>query len=622
MVAEIEIQRAATTTDLEALLERIGTENPDHILPLYIGEVYTRFSKLAEAGSSSRATATDERFVSRLFMTYSFGSDDYSLGADATTTYSGMTPDTASHLWASTRGLPEPARALGSTALWELRSLWGRWRIPALPTPFAAAQDAIPSNVRAAEFVRKRCSGDPATAGMLEARHWRTAIRIGTELRRFDELGTALPSLFEAIEHYSKLAPHWALGLIHCLVDLAKASARGSGGSLVTPTDLQTQLARLDALHDDLVKMRHMEHVEKEVLDVRAQLEGLLGTPPDQKETSRRVAELFIQQAGRADSQFIKAMYLKHAAEAFAQAGLRAEAATAKGAARAAITAAATTDEVHQVTVPIDVPQDVVDTLLSAHFEGASDAANALERLGRRLFAPSLEGAPRTPPRSLASRIAVTVPIVDDRALAEIAPDDAEAATFEAQRALIVELVALSAIVLSAAFERLRSLFGLSADDLVSAVCPDTATEADKPFLSVAAERYLAGDHVSAMHILVPRLEQLTRRHLLNSGVDATAIKDGATKERTFGELIREGKAAGVLPESLARLLQAVLSEEWGLNFRNRVAHGLLTPAECTGANVERLWHVALVLAAWRKGARGSAGPDPESGATSDAPAT
>ncbi|WP_437481600.1 DUF4209 domain-containing protein [Sorangium sp. So ce1014] len=622
MVAEVDIQQAATTTDLEALLDRIGKENPDDMLPLYVGEVYRRFGKLSDAGSSSRAAASDEQFVSHLFMTYTFGSEEYTLAGNATISPSGVTANTVAHLWTSTRGLPEPARALGSTALWELRAVWGRWKAPALPTPFVAAQDAIASHVRAAEFVRARCNKDPSTAGMIETRHWRTAIRIATELKRFDELGVALSKLFDAIEHYSNIAPHWALGLIQCVVDLAKASARRSAGSIVSLSDLQVQLDRLDALHDALVKMKHMEHVEKEVLDVRAQLEGLLGAPPDQQETSRRMAELLVQQAGRADSQFTKAMYLKHAAEAFAQAGLRAEAATAKGDARAAISAATTNGEVQEINTPMDVPPEVVDSLLAAYFEGASSATDILGRLGQRLFAPSLEGAQRTSPRSLASRIAVTIPIVDDRALAEIAPDDAEAAPFAAQRALVFELVALCAILLSSAFERLRSVFALSVDDLVSTVCPDTAADADKPFITIAAERYLAGDHVSAVHVLVPRLEQMTRRHLINSGVDATAIKDGATKERTFGELIREGKAAGVLPEPLARLLQAVLAEEWGLNFRNRVAHGLLTLSECTAPNVERLWHVALVLAAWRRGAAQSSAGNQTTPTNGDAPAT
>jgi len=57
---------------------------------------------------------------------------------------------------------------------------------------------------------------------------------------------------------------------------------------------------------------------------------------------------------------------------------------------------------------------------------------------------------------------------------------------------------------------------------------------------------------------------------------------------------------AGTMPSALVRLLQTVFSEEWGLNLRNRVAHGLATEADCSQANLDKVLHNALLLAGIR----------------------
>ncbi len=74
----------------------------------------------------------------------------------------------------------------------------------------------------------------------------------------------------------------------------------------------------------------------------------------------------------------------------------------------------------------------------------------------------------------------------------------------------------------------------------------------------------------------------------------------GALQERTFDELVRAGLDATQMPTTLARLVEAVLSEEWGMNLRNRVAHGMITQRECSTSNLARLWHLGLVVATWR----------------------
>jgi hypothetical protein len=241
--------------------------------------------------------------------------------------------------------------------------------------------------------------------------------------------------------------------------------------------------------------------------------------------------------------------------------------------------------------------------MLSPFFAGANDASVVFRRMASCLFAPSLEhGRPaKTGPPSIVGQIAVTVPTVDDRSLSEIAPGTEEQKRFEERRALLQEIVLLSGMVISKIFDKLRNEFQLHQEDLVAHLAASPFVEPDDlPFLRVAADRYLQGDRICVMHVLVPRVEQMIRRILKAAGTEITALRDGELRERPLGELLRAGEADGAFSVPLVRLLQAVLSEEGGLNLRNRVAHGLTTPGDCSQANVDRILHTALLLAGVR----------------------
>lgn len=240
-----------------------------------------------------------------------------------------------------------------------------------------------------------------------------------------------------------------------------------------------------------------------------------------------------------------------------------------------------------------------MESLLLPFFEGTSVAREVLGRMTTRLFVPSLEtGRKANVTESLASTLLVTVPVVDDRTLAELMPGSDELARFEERRALLLEIAVMSTVVISGLFLKLREELYLHRDDLAAILSSSPYVEADDMlFLNLGIERYLRGDLVSAIHVLVPRVEQIIRRILRAAGTEVTALREGELRERPLGELLRAGETDGTLPTPLARLLQAVLSEDWGLNLRNRVAHGLLKPSEVTQAYVDRVLHIALLLA-------------------------
>ena len=103
-------------------------------------------------------------------------------------------------------------------------------------------------------------------------------------------------------------------------------------------------------------------------------------------------------------------------------------------------------------------------------------------------------------------------------------------------------------------------------------------------------------DYISALHVLVPRVEQMIRRIFKAIHLDITAFKDGSMKERSLGEMIREADKKGAIEKSISKYIRAVLSEEWGWNLRNKIAHGLINVSECVDYKCNRIIHLILLL--------------------------
>jgi hypothetical protein len=219
--------------------------------------------------------------------------------------------------------------------------------------------------------------------------------------------------------------------------------------------------------------------------------------------------------------------------------------------------------------------------------------------LGSRLFAPSLEIPGYKVDRSqfMSHRFLATQPIVDDRLGQPLPAGSDEQAAYLDKHDLVVELQLGTILSVSPVLRRLREDWDLSVDDLLGSIIVSPFVESDDVgFLRTAFERYLAGDLVSSMHVLAPRLEQMVRRILRATGVQMTVERDGELRERPLGELVRAASEGGVVEPAYIRLLQATLCESWGMNLRNEIAHGFIKPEMCDRLHAERLIHLALVI--------------------------
>lgn len=105
------------------------------------------------------------------------------------------------------------------------------------------------------------------------------------------------------------------------------------------------------------------------------------------------------------------------------------------------------------------------------------------------------------------------------------------------------------------------------------------------------------GDMPTAVHLLIPQLEHAIRRLLMGSGAQVSGVDDAGV-QMMFGlnTLLFNPKLKELVGADLTFTLQALLTDQVGPNLRNRMAHGLLTDADCYSYSAVYLWVIALRL--------------------------
>lgn len=131
--------------------------------------------------------------------------------------------------------------------------------------------------------------------------------------------------------------------------------------------------------------------------------------------------------------------------------------------------------------------------------------------------------------------------------------------------------------------------------------------ESNRPIVLHGVERHFAGDYISAIHILTPQFEALIRRAFLLAG-SGEAIETSYSKaegigqqERTFGSFLSKDEVKEALGEKLAMHFRYLFTNDpgeklLGLNLRNDVAHGLISPGALTPSTSCMVLHAVLLL--------------------------
>jgi lysyl-tRNA synthetase class 1 len=152
---------------------------------------------------------------------------------------------------------------------------------------------------------------------------------------------------------------------------------------------------------------------------------------------------------------------------------------------------------------------------------------------------------------------------------------------------------------LAVAFDKLKTRHGLEPEQIVAVLIESPLFgEEQGAVLVEGISAWFGGDHVKAIHVLVPQVERAIRRLASLIGIPITGRRTKGTMQiRGLGELLHDDLFAHLVDNNLQKYLLAFLADQRGINLRNRVAHGLLEHSQMGQGLSDRLVQVLLALA-------------------------
>ena len=118
-------------------------------------------------------------------------------------------------------------------------------------------------------------------------------------------------------------------------------------------------------------------------------------------------------------------------------------------------------------------------------------------------------------------------------------------------------------------------------------VCMSPFVPADRTELfSLGFARFINGDFISALHILVPQLEHSLRYVLEQAGVDPSRIQNDMTQEnRTLSVMLEKDRETleKIFGSAIVFEIENIFDFRGGPAIRHQLAHGLISGAECNG---------------------------------------
>jgi hypothetical protein len=124
--------------------------------------------------------------------------------------------------------------------------------------------------------------------------------------------------------------------------------------------------------------------------------------------------------------------------------------------------------------------------------------------------------------------------------------------------------------------------------------------------IQIGLRHALNEDAVSALHILVPQLEDVLRRILGREGHDPgrrNPSDQAVTEEITLGSILQQLEGHRILTSDDALLFTLALDEPRGLNLRNRIGHGLVRIRDCSQEALVTVLQCYAIVAQLRVGA-------------------
>lgn len=138
----------------------------------------------------------------------------------------------------------------------------------------------------------------------------------------------------------------------------------------------------------------------------------------------------------------------------------------------------------------------------------------------------------------------------------------------------------------------------LTADDIVEWLADCPLFDEDRlKLLKPAIAAYLTGDWSTAIHVVIPQIENALRQVLVKCGRPLIRPhRNGTFMLKNLDEVLRDPATVRALPEDVRVYLRTLLCDQRGLNVRNNVCHGLWNSEHFNWFVADRVIHAVLVI--------------------------
>lgn len=258
--------------------------------------------------------------------------------------------------------------------------------------------------------------------------------------------------------------------------------------------------------------------------------------------------------------------------------------------------------DLHEVGVQVPIPGEEIDRVVAA-LVGDDGAISALRRLGAQPPVSDLadiarqvnDSMGRNPIRFLSTGLKVGDENVAVRYLRT--PEEHFDAQVRETETLQIRL--FGSLLLVPTLARIAERYGVPDRETLSETLAGGVI--DPPLanaLSDGIAEYFRGHDETAAHLIAPRLERAFRQ--LGRQVGVVVIREPIATQaggvRPLGAILAD--LVEVLPENWRRYFANLLTDELGLNLRNRIAHGLIENVAREDAAL--LVHAALAMSLLR----------------------
>lgn len=473
-------------------------------------------------------------------------------------------------------------RAMYADFIWDQREKYPGQRRDTVE----AARAAIDAYLEAARQYRQN-KWDDQLGDALDR-----AAELAMSLRDTDRIGLCMQECFrlaeELIAEQQHPAVRWAIDVLETLQRFTRHLSSQDHEMIVSLAEAGAGFYAAEGDH----------HIQRSFMEVLAKSQRVLGRPDHVADTLTRRAETFVAEAEQATRSLAKMHFLGEALQAYQQLGDAGRTDQLKRQlSQAGLDAIAEMTTVSaEVRVPAEVAEAWVNKLLALSLEEALKVLAATKRFVPKVEQVRHEAAlqrQRHPLQYLGSRHTLDSA---GRIVQKAVSDEEQVAASEAD-VYRFDLV-IRDWELGRAFDRLELERGLTAETFMLFLHSHPIFEpATLDVVAVGIERYFAGDYVSALHVLVPQLEDTLRDILARLGISRISVQEGITLEKRLDVVLTTAELRQVLGEDLATYLERFLVRRESDNLRNRTAHGLLKLEDCTRELVHRVLYCYLQLA-------------------------